>query len=427
VHEVIAMLDGPVPRWMLGTRAELVQALLTFRFGVELPIWLALGFLAWRRATLLTLDLWLALGVSAIAAWMPVHYLSTGHTLTTYILTGNMLTLIIVAAIILPIRFRATLVLAFTQVIVGPALTAWLGAGLVRVPVSAALLDNTLFGLVIAFAGFLRDRADRRQFAQHEHVTALNAELARLNAERAEFMAIAAHDVRAPLGAVQLTAQLARAEPAATGALREMLDEIAAAAARMAEIVGSFLNSHAAESGALPVRLAPLDLGAAADEAVRRHAAAATQKKQLLQRDRAPTPEPPASAPAARDAARVSASTLAVADAALLAQVLDNFLSNAIKFTPAGGAIRVAVLAGDSADTLRLAVRDNGPGLTAEDRARAFGKFARLTARPTAGEASTGLGLAVTRRLASAMGGTVGVAEADGGGAEFWIDLPVAK
>ena len=74
----------------------------------------------------------------------------------------------------------------------------------------------------------------------------------------------------------------------------------------------------------------------------------------------------------------------------------------------------------------RASVRDQGPGLSEKDMGMVFGEYARLSARPTAGEASVGLGLSIVKRMAEAMGGSVGVESVHGQGATFWLELPEA-
>ena len=115
------------------------------------------------------------------------------------------------------------------------------------------------------------------------------------------------------------------------------------------------------------------------------------------------------------------------ADAALLAQVTDNFVTNALKFSPAGAAVKLGIAAAEDGSVARFEVTDEGPGIAPGEQAKLFQKFSRASARPTAGETSHGLGLAVAKRLAESMGGRVGCDSEPGQGATFWIELPGAR
>ena len=107
-----------------------------------------------------------------------------------------------------------------------------------------------------------------------------------------------------------------------------------------------------------------------------------------------------------------------------LREAVDNLLSNAIKYSPSGGKIELS-MEGDTEFTLIL-VKDEGPGLSQEDLGRLFGRFQRLSAKPTAGESSTGLGLSIVKRIVELHGGTV-AAQSDGPGlgSTFSIRLPM--
>lgn len=108
-------------------------------------------------------------------------------------------------------------------------------------------------------------------------------------------------------------------------------------------------------------------------------------------------------------------------DTRKLKRVLDNLLSNAIKFSPHGA--RVFLKVSKQENGALLSVRDEGPGFTAEDRDRVFGKFQRLSAQPTGGESSTGLGLAIVQVLVEQLGGRLSLISEPGKGAEFQLSL----
>ena len=114
-----------------------------------------------------------------------------------------------------------------------------------------------------------------------------------------------------------------------------------------------------------------------------------------------------------------------VADADAVAQVIDNLVSNAVKFTPVGGSVDVRVAAGEK--TARLTVEDSGPGIPLADQPRLFGRFCRLSTQPTGGESSHGLGLLIVQRFAEAMKGTVRYEDGARGGSRFVVELPLAR
>ena len=114
-------------------------------------------------------------------------------------------------------------------------------------------------------------------------------------------------------------------------------------------------------------------------------------------------------------------------DAGWLAQVLDNLISNALKFSPTGSPILVRVAKGQKEAVWRVEVKDSGPGLSAAEQAQLFRRFGRSGASATAGESSHGLGLTVVKRLVERMSGSVGVESEPGAGATFWFELPAAS
>jgi signal transduction histidine kinase len=135
------------------------------------------------------------------------------------------------------------------------------------------------------------------------------------------------------------------------------------------------------------------------------------------------------------------------ADETAAKQVVDNLISNAIKYTPKGKNVVVRILPIQTLPQglvlmrndierlddlelesvithIRIEVTDEGPGLSDEDKARLFGKFARLSAQPTGGEHSTGLGLAIARKLTELMNGRIWCDSEIGTGATFYLELP---
>jgi PAS domain S-box-containing protein len=110
------------------------------------------------------------------------------------------------------------------------------------------------------------------------------------------------------------------------------------------------------------------------------------------------------------------------ADPDRLAQVVTNLLSNAIKFSPRNGEVVVATE--QQGEHVRISVRDHGNGIPAEFKPRVFEKFAQADASDARQKGGTGLGLSIVREIVTRLGGTVGFADADGGGTIFYVDLP---
>lgn len=110
------------------------------------------------------------------------------------------------------------------------------------------------------------------------------------------------------------------------------------------------------------------------------------------------------------------------ADRTALARIVHNLVSNAVKYSPEGGRIQVTTV-GD-AERGMLIVEDNGPGISSEEKERIFDRFYRSHADSGGKARGLGIGLALVRALAEAMGGQTGIDDAEGGGARFWVSLP---
>lgn len=221
-------------------------------------------------------------------------------------------------------------------------------------------------------------------------------------------MRIAGHDLRNPVCLILIAAELARRQPDGSTAWRGQLESIDESAAQIRRIIDTFLGLNL---GAASGRV---DVGLMAAAVVRQHGPAAERKGIALACGSANGGEPAAIAAA-----------VARCDATLTYQILANLVSNALKFTPAGGAVTMGVRAADG--RVRAEVRDTGPGVPEAERALLFGAGVRLSPRPTGGEESHGHGLAVVKRLAETQGGAVGAEFPPLGGSVFWVELPGAE
>jgi len=223
--------------------------------------------------------------------------------------------------------------------------------------------------------------------------------------DKDELLGILAHDLKNHLGGMQMSAQLLndRARQLADARLVKISSNILHASDQMFSFVKEFLANAAADRG-LTIMLAPVSLTDAAASAVERYAEAARRKSITVHQEYPPD------------------FPLVLGDPAALDQVIDNLVSNAVKFSPAEKSIWLTI--GEAADGRpEFRVRDEGPGCDADDLANMFTRYRRLSARPTAGEPSTGLGLSIAKRHASAMNGELFCESEPGRGATFILRL----
>jgi len=110
-----------------------------------------------------------------------------------------------------------------------------------------------------------------------------------------------------------------------------------------------------------------------------------------------------------------------------MAQAMDNLVNNAIKYSPFGGTVQVelGLRIVEGQDRVHVEVRDQGPGLTPEDLVQAFGPFQRLSAQPTGGEYSTGLGLSIVKQMVELHDGWVWIESEPDQGAAFMVEIPL--
>jgi len=232
-----------------------------------------------------------------------------------------------------------------------------------------------------------------------------NEDLRRLNALKNKFLGMAAHDLRSPIGSIQMFANLLLDQdyPLSDAHRNSILDEIVKRTHQMLKLINNLLDLTTIEAGELKLEPQQIELRPFLEEVTRWHAVVAGAKDIEV---------------TLRDVVEGSVR----ADPMRLRQVLDNLISNAVKYSPAGSTVSVTVER--STNGWRLSVRDQGPGIREDERDHLFQEFARLSAKPTGGEKSTGLGLAISRRVIEAHGGSIGVESTPGQGATFFFTLP---
>lgn len=230
--------------------------------------------------------------------------------------------------------------------------------------------------------------------------------LEELNNEKNEFLGIAAHDLKNPLAAITMSAKAIQYDDTLSPEeIAELTGEILNLSGRMFDIIVELLDINALEQGERIIETAPTDVVEiieATKEIYRRK----SDEKNIVIKTRV-----------------LGAPLIANTNSTTFARVLDNLVSNAVKYSPTGTIVTINAFAAGS--LVYIEVCDQGLGLSEDDKSKLFGKFARLSAKPTGGEHSTGLGLSIVKKLVGLMGGDVyAESEGVGKGAKFIVTLP---
>ncbi|MCQ4325624.1 hybrid sensor histidine kinase/response regulator [Stutzerimonas stutzeri] len=245
-------------------------------------------------------------------------------------------------------------------------------------------------GMALRISGTLMDLTERKRVEQMKN----------------DFVSTVSHELRTPLTSISgaLGLIVGGALGAAPPAMQQMLEIAHRNSLRLGHLINDLLDMEKIAAGKMTFELREHSLGRLLEEAL------ASNQGFCEQHGVHCTLEHPADA-------------LVWVDGLRLQQVLGNFLSNAIKFTPEGGEIKVhSSLRGSR---VRISVTDQGPGIPEAFRARVFEKFAQADASDSRQKSGTGLGLAITKELIERMGGSVGFYCEPGQGTTFWCELPV--
>ena len=252
-----------------------------------------------------------------------------------------------------------------------------------------------------------------KPFNQAELISRVRTHLALKNArdrlkqlaeDKDELMGILTHDLKSHLAGIEMSATVLRDQVVKLGDSRstQLAENILHSGTQLLAFVKEFLANAAADHG-LEIKPVRLNLSESAIIAMRQYQEPARRKRLEIQTD-------------------LPNEAFVLADPSALNQVLDNLLSNAIKFSPPGKKIFFKVRSENS--HVEFQIQDQGPGFKPEDRARLFHRYARLSARPTGGEPSTGLGLSIVNKLVLAMNGKLSCHSIHGEGTTFTVQLP---
>jgi signal transduction histidine kinase len=224
------------------------------------------------------------------------------------------------------------------------------------------------------------------------------------NSRKTELLSIVSHDLKSPLASVLAAIKLVELGDITAEEFPEMGAMVRESCERMIDLIESLLASSALEMGRIQVNKADGNAKELMQKVLDANQLKASNKAQKLVMQ------------------TVGESYNFYADIGLMHQVLENFVSNALKYSDADTTVTARVMA--SPETIRFEVQDQGPGLTEEDKQKLFGFFQRLSAKPTGGESSHGVGLAITKRVVDLHNGQIWAETELGKGTTFIVMLP---
>ena len=251
-----------------------------------------------------------------------------------------------------------------------------------------------------------RVTAEMERMESEKELKAINARLDRLHEEKNRFFRMAAHDLKNPLHNILGFASALSDDPVGFDdeEIAEIGGRIVCSGQKMLHSISEYLDVSKIEAGALDVSCTPLSLSETVATVIDdcRFAAESKGIKLLFRKPRF----------------RYTVQ----ADENYLPRIVENMVSNAIKFSPRGKQVVIDIV--ECAAGTSLIVADEGPGILPDDESRLFSKFTTLSAKPTGAEMSTGLGLYIAKNLADAMGITIECESNPGSGSIFRLHFP---
>ena len=236
--------------------------------------------------------------------------------------------------------------------------------------------------------------------------TAYN-EVRAANELKTELLGVASHDLKNPLQAIIGYVEIIQSTQV-NQTVSDRLSKIRQSAERMVKLVNNLLDTSALESGKLNLLFKPVTLADLLKQVIENNVTQARIKSQIIE-------------------LKFNGNTkiLVEGDEERLRDAFDNLINNAVKYSGSGKKIEVNAV--ESHYHVRVEIKDEGPGLTEDDKKKLFGKFQRLSAKPTAGESSTGLGLSIVKDIIELHNGKIWAESKLGRGTSFFVEIPVLR
>lgn len=235
-----------------------------------------------------------------------------------------------------------------------------------------------------------------------------NENLIKVNEEKNEFMAVAAHDLRNPLSGILSFSRKIRTkfDSYDKEKICEIAHNIETTSEKMFELIAKLLDINAIESGKRNITFQNFDASDLIERVVNDYQERSEKKDITI-------------------ICNIEKDLFIRSDSSAFEQILDNLVSNAVKFTLRGNKIHVK--AGEINNYIHIEIKDGGPGMTESDMQKLFGRFTRLSAQPTGDENSTGLGLSIAKKLTELLSGRIWCENNSPQGSVFKLEIPVNK
>lgn len=251
----------------------------------------------------------------------------------------------------------------------------------------------------------LKDLEEKNEelLSQKETIADQAEELEKLIDEKDHIIRILAHDLKNPLANITTISNILKEEQE-VDQQKKFIAMIEQVSAKAQGLVNSVLDMAILEQGGIKLNLEEVDLQEAITEAISEMEEQSRQKSIGVELNTRST-------------------ALVEADRMYLLLIFENLISNAIKFSEKGSNVEVEII--DHSDQVQIYIKDEGPGIKPEEESQLFGKFTKLSARPTGEESSTGLGLSLVKRYVEQINGKVWYDREASKGATFVVELPV--
>lgn len=238
---------------------------------------------------------------------------------------------------------------------------------------------------------------------QRDEIWKKNEELVSLNNEKNNLIGIVAHDLKSPLNQIGGLITLLKLTTELEGEPSEYVDTMSESVSRLNAMIEKILDVEAIESKKLNLIIERVDLVEILDKLSQNYVHNAKEKDIKLVK------------------AFEIESAYTFADASFVSQIYENLISNAIKFSPTNKKVTISL--NEVEKKWRCEIKDEGPGISEEDQKKLFGKFQKLSAKPTGNETSTGLGLSIVKKYVDAMNGKIWCESKLGKGASFIVEF----